>query len=452
MATKDLPSIKTDIILDSINDGLFTADLDLKITFFNKAAQELLGYKADEVMGRHCRTILKCEACKQGCALQHTFNTGELLTNYEAIIRDKEGKPIPISFSTALLKDEEGKVFGGIEIFRDVSLIKNLLEQLSEKHAFGNIIGKNHEMQRIYDLIQQVAPTDATILITGESGTGKELIARTIHYNSNRKEKPFIKVDCASLVENLLESELFGHVKGAFTGAISDKTGRFELADGGTIFLDEIGNIGLTAQAKLLRVLQDGEFERVGESKTKKVNVRIIAATNIDLKKAVREKGVREDLYYRLKVISIHLPSLRKRKDDIPLLVRHFIDKFNKSMGKEVVNVFPKVMEVLIKYNYPGNIRELENIIEHAFIRCNGNTIFPHHLPDEFLHDEKDFIENILKNKKPLEDLERKLLFKVLSETNWAYQEAASKLGISRATLWRKIKRLGIRKEDVADM
>ncbi|MBI3376906.1 MAG: sigma 54-interacting transcriptional regulator [Nitrospirae bacterium] len=443
---------KTDIILDSINDGLFTTDLDLKIAFFNNAAQELLGYKVDEVMGKHCGTILRCEACKMGCALKYTFNTGEPLSNYEAIIRNKEGKPIPISFSTALLKDEEGNVTGGVEIFRDLSLVKNLIEQLSERYAFGNIIGKNYKMQRIYDLIQQVAHTDTVVLITGESGTGKELIARAIHYNSSRKDKPFIKVDCASLVESLLESELFGHVKGAFTGAISDKAGRFELADGGTIFLDEIGNIGLTSQAKLLRVLQNGEFERVGESKTNKVDVRVIAATNIDIKKAVREKKFREDLYYRLKVVSIHLPPLRERKEDIPLIVRHFVDRFNKSMGKEVINIFPGAMEMLMRYNYPGNIRELENIIEHAFIRCNGNTIFPHHLPEDFLHDEKGFIEGILKSKRPFEDLERRLILKVLDETNWAYQEAASRLGISRATLWRKIKKLGIKKENVADM
>ena len=443
---------KTDIILDSINDGLFTADLDLKITFFNKAAQELLGYTPNEVLGIHCSSILRCEACKLGCALKYTFNTGEPFSNYEAIIRNKEGKPIPIIFSTALLKDEDGNIIGGVEIFRDLSLVKNLIEQLSERYAFGNIIGKNYKMQRIYELIQQIAPTDATVLIEGESGTGKELIARAIHYNSSRKEKPFIKVDCGSLVDSLLESELFGHVKGAFTGAISDKVGRFELADGGTIFLDEIGNISLTSQAKLLRVLQDGEFERVGESKTKKVDVRVIAATNIDIKKAVREKKFREDLYYRLKVVSIHLPPLRERKEDIPLLVRHFVDRFNKSMGKEVINIFPGAMEMLMRYNYLGNIRELENIIEHAFIRCNGNTIFPHHLPEDFLHDEKGFIESILKSKRPFEDLERRLILKVLDETNWAYQEAASRFGISRATLWRKIKRHGIKKEDVADM
>lgn len=443
---------KTDIILDSINDGLFTTDLDLKITFFNNAAQKLLGYTPDEVLGKHCSSILRCEACKMGCALKYTFNTGEPLSNYEAIIRNKEGSPIPISFSTAFLKDEEGNVIGGVEIFRDMSIVKDLIEQLQGKYSFGNIIGKNHKMQKIYDLIQQVASTITTILITGESGTGKELLAKAIHYNSSRKDKPFVKIDCAALAENLLESELFGHVKGAFTGAISDREGRFELADGGTIFLDEIGNIGLSSQAKLLRVLQDGEFERVGESKTKKADVRVISATNIDIKKAVREKKFREDLYYRLKVVSIHLPPLRERKEDIPLLVKHFIDNFNKLMGKEVINVFPKVMDMLMKYNYPGNIRELENIIEHAFIRCNGNTIFPHHLPDEFLYDERDFIENISKSKKPLEDLERKLILKVLNETNWSYQEAASKLGISRATFWRKIKRLGIKKEDVSDM
>ena len=447
---KDLVLVKTDIILDSINDGLFTTGPDFKIAFFNKAAQELLGYKPNEVLGKHCRSILKCEACKQGCALQHTFETGEILTNYEAIVRNKKGELIPISFSTALLKDEDGKVIGGVEIFRDLSIVKNLIEQLQGKYSFDNIVGKNHEMQKIYALIRQVAPTDATVLITGESGTGKEMIAGTIHYNSARREKPFVKVDCASLVENLLESELFGHVKGAFTGAISDKIGRFESADGGTIFLDEIGNIGLAAQAKLLRVLQDGEFERVGESKTRKADVRIIAATNIDLKKAMREKRFREDLYYRLKVILIQLPPLRYRRDDIPLLVKHFVDKFNKSMEKEIVNVFPKVMEMLIKYTYPGNTRELENIIEHAFIRCNGNTIFPHHLPDDFFHDDTDFIENILKSKNPLDALERKLILKVLDETNWAYQEAASRLSISRATLWRKIKALAIKKGDVA--
>jgi len=336
-----------------------------------------------------------------------------------------------------------------VNLFRENVRLK---DALFGKFRMEGIIGGSKKMKEVIDVAKKVTPTSVTILIYGESGTGKELIARAIHYNSSRKEKPFIKVDCASLVDSLLESELFGHVKGAFTGAISDKVGRFELADGGTIFLDEIGNISLTSQAKLLRVLQDGEFERVGESKTKKVDVRVIAATNIDIKKAVREKKFREDLYYRLKVVSIHLPPLRERKEDIPLLVRHFVDRFNKSMGKEVINIFPGAMEMLMRYNYLGNIRELENIIEHAFIRCNGNTIFPHHLPEDFLHDEKGFIESILKSKRPFEDLERRLILKVLDETNWAYQEAASRFGISRATLWRKIKRHGIKKEDVADM
>jgi transcriptional regulator with PAS, ATPase and Fis domain len=313
-----------------------------------------------------------------------------------------------------------------------------MTEVIRAKYSLENFIWKNQKMKEIFHLLPKIAKTHSTVLIEGESGTGKELIANAVHQLSLREDKPFIRVNCGALAEGVLESELFGHIKGAFTGAIAHKLGRFELADGGTIFLDEIGDISPTTQVKLLRVIQEGEFERVGESRRLKVDVRIIAATNKDLKKAVEQNEFRQDLYYRLRVVPIHLPPLRERKDDIPPLVNHFIQLFNKEMGRKVEQVAIDAIKILTEYDYPGNVRELENIIEHAMVFCTGNTLDASHFQKEIYRSAD--IEVMTKEAKPLDAIEREVILKVLEETHWSYTKTSSKLGISRTTLWRKVK------------
>ncbi len=335
-----------------------------------------------------------------------------------------------------------------------------MAEVIRAKYSLESFIWKNAKMGEIYHLLPKIARTNSTVLIEGESGTGKELIAHAIHQLSLREDKPFIRVNCGALAEGVLESEIFGHVKGAFTGAIAHKIGRFELADGGTLFLDEIGEISPATQVKLLRVIQEGEFERVGESNRVKVDVRIIAATNRDLKNAVKQNQFRQDLYYRLRVVPIRLPPLRERKEDIPPLVNHFIQQFNREMGRKVAHVSLDAIKILTQYDYPGNIRELENIIEHAMVFCTGETLEASHFQKEIHRSaEIEAVTRLLdevkeklsvhrsaeievppKQEKPLEAIEREVMMRVLHETGWNYKKTAEKLGISRTTLWRKSK------------
>jgi len=436
--------INSNTILNSIADGVIVIGLDHKIIFLNRAARDMLGRAGEDLLsGKKCGEVFGHSGCTFGCLINTTIKTGEHLYNYEATF-ERDGKKMLLSINTALLKDRNNNVIGGIEIFRDVSLIKELKDELKGRYSFDNIIGKNYRVHEVFELLREVAPTRATVLIEGETGTGKELIANAIHHNSPRDGAPFIKVNCAALSEGLLESEIFGHVKGAFTGAINDKVGRFEMADGGTIFLDEIGDITQHTQVKLLRVLQEGEFERVGGTKTIKVNVRVITATNKDLKALVERNEFREDLYYRLKVVPVRLPPLRERKDDIPLLVRHFVEKFNREMNMEVTNVSPAAMELLIEYNYPGNIRELEHIIEHAFVRCQGKTINPENLPKDLQNN--DIISKVWNDTEPLKSLEKEMIVQALKETGWKYSDCARKLNVSRTTLWRRMKEFNIEK------
>ncbi|MBI4379242.1 MAG: sigma 54-interacting transcriptional regulator [Nitrospinae bacterium] len=438
--------INSTTILDSIADGVVVIDLNYSLLFVNRAAKEMLGkVGAEEVfLNKKCDKVLGHSGCILDCLINSTIKTGVHLYNYETHV-ERGGKTLTLSINTALLKDENNKVIGGIEIFRDISLIKDLKEKLRGRYSFENIIGKNYRMHEVFELLREVAPTKATVLIGGETWTGKELIANAIHNNSPRSSKPFIKINCAALAEGLLESELFGHVKGAFTGAIADKVGRFELANGGTLFFDEIGDITPHTQVKLLRVLQEGEFERVGGTKTIKVDVRVITATNKDLKAEVEKGAFREDLYYRLKVVPVHLPALRERKDDMPLLIRYFIEKFNKEMGLKVKNISPAAMELLMEYNYPGNIRELEHIIEHAFIRCSGSMINPEHLPKDIKNN--NIVTSVISHAEPFKALEREMIYQILHETNWKYSECAKKLRVSRTTLWRKMKEHEINKK-----
>ena len=432
------------IILNCISDGVLTIDLDGRINYVNKAMQELLGYPDNAMIGKQCESFIRSNICAtEDCVLRRTLAKRERISNYESYIENKEGRRVPVNINTDLLLDEAGSLIGIVEVFRDISQIKELKERLADIYRFGNIVTKDKRMKEIMAILPSVAQARSTVLIEGESGTGKELIAKAIHNNSKRKDKPFIAVNCAAIPDTLIESELFGHVKGAFTGAHQDRVGRFELANHGTIFLDEIADMSLATQAKLLRVIQEEKFERVGGTKTISVDVHIIAATNKGLLKEVKEGRFREDLYYRISVFPISLPPLRERREDIPLLITHFVEKFNKEMGKAIDNIAPQAMNVLLNYFYPGNIRELRNIIEHAFICSKDNTILPEHLPRELLG-EGDRLDITTAKASSLDSVEKEWIIRMLEETGWRYAETARRLGISRTTLWRKVKSFGI--------
>jgi two-component system response regulator HydG len=372
-------------IVDSMADGVFTLDVSGRITSWNRAMERITGFTADEILGKTCALLnfnqcfgKKCPANLQACGI---LKRG-LAEVKECFLQHKDGHEVPVIKNANVVKDDNDKTIGVVETVTDLSELKKAklkaeaaARRLKEIHQLGNIIGKSHEMQQVFTAIKAAAASDATILIQGDSGTGKELVAGAIHYHSERAENPLITVNCSALPESLIESELFGHARGAFSGAIRERVGRFEEAEGGTVFLDEIGELTPFIQVKLLRVLQEREIERVGESKRRKVNIRIIAATHQDLFKRVQEGKFRDDLYYRLKVFPIHLPPLRKRKDDIPLLVSHFIDIHDKKTGKQIENLSQEAMRIFMDYPWPGNVRELENAIEHAFVLCNKEQI-----------------------------------------------------------------------------
>ncbi|HAS17449.1 MAG TPA: sigma-54-dependent Fis family transcriptional regulator, partial [Nitrospiraceae bacterium] len=423
--------------------GVLTIDLEGRIQYVNRAMQDLLGYPEDELIGKRCENFVKSNICAtEDCILKRSLAKKEKISNYETYVADKEGRRIPVNINTDLLYDDSNNLIGIVEVFRDLSQIKELKERLTDVYQFDNIVTKDRRMKEILAILPSVAHSKSIVLIQGESGTGKELIAKAIHNNSARKDKPFIAVNCAAIPDTLIESELFGHVKGSFTGAHQDRIGRFELANHGTIFLDEIGDMSLSTQAKLLRVIQEEKFERVGGTKTISVDVHIIAATNKNLTKAVKEGSFREDLFYRISVFPITLPPLRERKEDIQLLISYFIEKFNKEMGKSINNISPQAMKVFMNYYFPGNIRELRNIIEHAFVCSHGNTILPEHLPRELVFAEEHI--EVTTEGSSLNKVEKEWILKVLEKSGWRYQEAARRLGISRTTLWRKLKAFGL--------
>lgn len=434
------------IILNCISDGVLTIDLEGRIQYVNKAMQELLGHPESALIGNRCEKFVQSNICAtEDCILRRSLEKKEKVSNFETYIINREGRRVPVNINTDLLYDESGNIIGIVEVFRDISQIKELKDRLTDVYHFDNIVTRDRRMKEILAILPSVAQSKSTVLIQGESGTGKELIAKAIHNNSPRKNKPFVAVNCAAIPETLIESELFGHVKGAFTGAHQDRIGRFELANHGTIFLDEIGDMSLSTQAKLLRVIQEEEFERVGGSKTIAVDVHIIAATNKNLLKLVREGRFREDLYYRISVFPIILPPLRDRKEDIPLLITHFVEKFNREMGKSINNIAPQAMKVMMNYFYPGNIRELRNIIEHAFVCSRENTILPEYLPRELVYADEHL--EVVPEGSSLTTVEKEWIVKVLEKSGWRYQEAAKRLGISRTTLWRKLKAYGLTTE-----
>jgi len=431
-----------DIIFNSINEGIFTIDLDWRITSFNNAAERITGVPREMAIGRLCYEVFRANICENNCALKQTFKTGNPIINTTAYIIDQAGRQIPIRLSTAILKNKEDIVTGGVETFQDLSQIAQMQKQLEERYNFEDIIGRSPAMMELFEIVPLMAENNSTVLLEGASGTGKELFARAIHNLSPRKKQRFVPVNCAALPDTLLESELFGYQAGAFTGANQDKPGRFALADGGTIFLDEVGDIPLSMQVKLLRVLQEHEIEPLGSIKPLNVDVRVIAATNKDLNELVRTGQFREDLYYRICVLHLKLPALRERRADIPLLVDHLIYKYNRLQGKDIAGISDEVMSVLMKYDFPGNIRELENIIEHSFVLCRGGLIELHHLPPEL----RPVNFSVIKELGPLtlKAMEKNLIFEALQRHKGYRKQTARELGIDVSTLYRKIKSLGI--------
>lgn len=432
-----------DVILDSINEGVFTVNLDWRITAFNKAAERITGVPRRDALGRPCCEVFRASICEGSCALRQTLSTGKPIVNATAHIVSHTGQRIPIRISTALLKSPDGKVIGGVESFQDLSQVEQLQKQLEARYTFEDIVGRSPAMMNLFQILPQIAESSSTVLIEGASGTGKELFARAIHNLSPRKKKRFVAINCAALPDTLLESELFGHKAGAFTDARRDKPGRFALADGGTIFLDEIGDISPAMQVRLLRVLQERVIEPLGSLESIKVNVRVVVATNRDLVKLVRAGKFREDLFYRVRVVYLKLPSLRQRREDIPLLIDRLVSKFNRLQGKEIVGVSREVLARLMEHDYPGNVRELENIIEQAFVLCRGGLIELHHLPPE-LRPAAGHPTGEYGGPATLEAMERLLIAEALHRHKGNRKQTARELGIDTSTLYRKLKSLKI--------
>jgi PAS domain S-box-containing protein len=445
--TQDGPSW-TQLILDSIADGVFTVDHEGRITSFNKAAETITGFSKKEAVGQYCHEIFRSNLCFEACALKHTAETTEPIVNLEVNVLNRDNREIPISISTAVVRDEKGNVVGAVETFRDLSLIKELRKEISSSYSFHDILGRSKSMLDLFHILPDIAQSDATVLIEGESGTGKELFAAAIHNLSTRKNRPLIKVNCAALPETLLESELFGYKKGAFTDARSDKPGRFRQANGGTMLLDEIGDMSKGTQVKLLRVLEQKEFEPLGSTKTEKVDVRIIAATNRDLMEMMHRREFREDLFFRINVIRLSIAPLRERREDIPLLIDHFMERINLKQSKQIKKVSPSALRILLNYDFPGNVRELENIIEHAIILTKGIEIQPRNLPSYLRSKQREPLARAEISEEQdlavLERVERDLIARALERNGGNTGAAAKELGIHRSTLWRKMKRYGI--------
>lgn len=435
-------SPQTEIILNSIADGVFTVDLEWRITFFNRAAEAITGVPASEALGKLCCEVFRASVCESTCVLKFSLETGKPVVNKPVAILRADGREIPISVSTALLRDESGKVIGGVETFRDLSLVEKLRREITRQYQFGDIISKSPGMMKLLAILPEVARSESTVLIQGESGTGKELLSRAVHSLSPRAKGPFVAVNCGALPDTLLESELFGHVAGAFTDAKKNRLGRFAMAEGGTLFLDEIGDISPALQVRLLRVLEERAYEPLGSSRTVKANVRIVTATNRDLAALVEAGTFRKDLFYRINVVKLDLPPLARRKEDIPLLAEHFIDRFNRLQNKNILGLSHETLAIFMDHDWPGNIRELENVLEYAFILCRGGLIEPSCLPEHLRGEVSRYREQL--HATTLKNIEKEAILKALERHHWRRMATARELGIDKNTLRRKMIRHGL--------
>jgi PAS domain S-box-containing protein len=428
-------------ILDSLAEGVITIDKNWKITSANAAAERILGVKATDLLGRICGTVLHADRCNDACPLARTLEQNDPARDELVHLTRADGRPIEVSMNVAVLRGPDGDAMGGVLSFREFTEVERLRAELAGEHHFHGIIGKSAAARKVFRLIEEVADSASTVLITGESGTGKEMAANALQLISSRRTGPYVKVNCAVFSDGVLESELFGHVKGAFTDACSDRRGRFELAHTGTLFLDEIGDISPRIQVKLLRVLQEKQFERVGGEEPVEVDVRIIAATHRDLAQLVREGTFREDLFYRLNVIPIHLPPLRDRREDIPLLVQHFLRKYQLVTGKNVERIHDRTLDVLVSHPWPGNVRQLENAVEYAFARARGEILTVDLLPPDVRAANPGRVASGPETGETWE------IRRALERNHWHHGLTAKELGISRTTLWRKMKKLGLDQE-----
>ncbi|MCF8054732.1 MAG: sigma 54-interacting transcriptional regulator [Deltaproteobacteria bacterium] len=439
---------KAETILESISDGVFTVDTNWQITFFNRSAEQITGIKREDALGKNCADVLRSSKCESDCALRQTLSSGVPVIGKTCYIINGNGKQVPISISTAVIRDEASNIVGGAETFRDLSEVEALRKELHERFVVGNIISRSPLLREIFAILPAVATSNSTVLITGETGTGKELLAHAIHSLSSRNKKRFVAVNCGAIPDTLLESELFGYKAGAFTGAVKDRKGRFAIASGGTIFLDEIGDISPALQVLLLRVLQEKEFEPLGANESEKADVRVIAATNKDLGKEVREGRFREDLFYRLNVMQLEMPPLRKRKEDIPLLVAHFISRFNALQGKKISGITRDALAVLMAHDWQGNIRELENVIERAFILASDGEIDVVNMPMEIREHmdikRKEASEVAGDIRVARKQAEAMLIRKTLEAHKGNRAATARALNIHKTTLFRWMKKLDI--------
>jgi PAS domain S-box-containing protein len=434
-----LSSERFQAVVQSISDGVLTVDREWRITCFNRAAEEITGFRRADVLGRPCYEVLRSDLCRDACPMRRTLDTGSPVSGLVVYITDSQDRKIPVSVSTALYRDPQGRLMGGVETFRDLRQIEALKKQVEKTYTAGDFVTRNPRIRELLDTLPVMAESDSTILIRGETGTGKEILARAVHNLSSRKDGPFVAVNCACFPETLVESELFGYEKGAFTGADRSKAGRFARAEDGTLFLDEVGSLPLPMQAKLLRVLQDKTYEPLGATKTLRTNARVITATNQDLAAMVESGTFRQDLYYRINVIELQIPPLRERPEDVLPLVRHFIGQLSLLHEKSVDGATPEALRLLMAHDYPGNVRELENIVEHGFVLTDGSLIDVQHLPGWLLHEHGGVMMT-----GSLEECERRMIRAALERHEGNRVAAADDLAIHKSTLYRKMRRLGM--------
>jgi PAS domain S-box-containing protein len=425
-------------IINSISDGVFAVDSEWRITCFNAAAERTIGIPRSEAIGQRCHEVFRSNICAQACALRYTMETGRPVVNLPIHIRNAAGAAVSVTVSTAVIKDSTGKVTGGVETFRDLNLVRAFVSEVEETTEGARLLTADARLRKLLEIVPTIAQSDSTVLIEGESGTGKGLLAGAIHAASSRRGRAMVTINCGALPETLLESELFGYRRGAFTGADRDKPGRVHAAEGGTLFLDEIGDLPLSVQVKLLRLLQDKLYEPLGSVDTVSADVRVVAATNRNLAQRAAEGHFRHDLYYRINVIRLEMPPLRERTADIPLLAEAFLRRLSMTRGRVVEGVSRAVLARLMAYPFPGNVRELENALEHAYVLSRGSIIEEGDLPDWLPGGDA------AAGAETLGEVEARFIREVLARNRWSRTEAARALGVHKTTLHRKIRALHI--------
>ncbi|MBC8192499.1 MAG: sigma 54-interacting transcriptional regulator [Candidatus Marinimicrobia bacterium] len=428
---------KASEILDSLSEGVITIDKKFVITFINSAAESLIGTTRQDAIGKSCKSVCRSELCEADCPITQVIKSGKSIYNFNSRMIAKNKKIIPVVLNAVVLRNNRNEPKAGVLSFHPASRPESL-KSVAIPHSFCGIVGKSKAMLDIFQLIRELSRSDASVFIQGETGTGKELIANAVHEHSRRAANAYVKVNCAVIPPQLLASELFGHTKGAFTDAKNDRVGRFELADKGTIFLDEVAEMPTNMQTQLLRILQNGSFERLGDSKTRKVDVRVIAATNMDIQTAIADAQFRNDLFFRLNIIPIHIPPLRERKEDLPFLFEHFIQVFNQRYNRQIEEIDTDALDILLQYDWPGNIREVENVIEYAFIRSKKNhSICICGLPPSL---RSHIVCNEERASTGIASMKSEQLVALLDQNNWNQSKVADILGVHRSTVWRKLK------------